>query len=34
MKQDESINDYFSRVMMIENDIRNYGEDMDDVKIV
>lgn len=34
MKQGEAIGDYFSRVMMIANDMRNYGEDMADVKIV
>lgn len=34
MKQGESVNDYFGRVMVIANDMRNYGEDMDDVKIV
>lgn len=34
MKQGESINDYFGRVMTIANDMRNYGEDVSDVKIV
>lgn len=34
MKQGEAIGDYFSRVMMIANDMRNYGEDMTDIKIV
>lgn len=34
MKQGESIIDYFGRVMTVANDMRNYGEDVDDVKIV
>lgn len=34
MKQSESINDYFGRVMVLANNMRNYGEDMADVKIV
>eukprot|EP00258_Populus_trichocarpa_P031704 XP_024447723.1 uncharacterized protein LOC112325426 [Populus trichocarpa] len=34
MKIGESVTDYFSRVMMVANDMRNYGEDMQDVKIV
>ncbi|XP_004493032.1 uncharacterized protein [Cicer arietinum] len=34
MKQGESITDYFGRVMTIANDMRNYEEDMNDVKIV
>nr|XP_012575291.1 uncharacterized protein LOC101497046 [Cicer arietinum] len=34
MKQGDSITDYFGRVMKVANDTRNYGEDMDDVKIV
>lgn len=34
MKQGESVNDYFGRVMVIANDMRNFGEDMTDVKIV
>lgn len=34
MKKGESINDYFGRVMTVANDMRNYGEDMSDVKIV
>jgi hypothetical protein len=34
MKQDESITDYFGRVMTVANDMRNYGEDVNDVKIV
>lgn len=34
MKQEESVNDYFGRVMVIANDMRNYGENMANVKIV
>ncbi|KAI3748357.1 hypothetical protein L6452_11377 [Arctium lappa] len=34
MKMGESVTDYFGRVMVITNDMRNCGEDMDDVKIV
>lgn len=34
MKTGESVNDYVSRVMLVANDIRNAGEDMQDVKIV
>ncbi|XP_020262696.1 uncharacterized protein LOC109838685 [Asparagus officinalis] len=34
MKQRESITDYFGRVMVVANDMRNCGEDMTDVKIV
>lgn len=34
MKQCESITDYFGRVMMFANDMRNFGEDVDDVKII
>lgn len=34
MKQGESITGYFGREMMVENDMRNYGEDVSDVKIV
>ncbi|XP_050918476.1 uncharacterized protein LOC127135893 [Lathyrus oleraceus] len=34
MKHGESINDYFGRVMTIANDMRNYREDVSDVKIV
>lgn len=34
MKQGESITDYFGRVMVVANDMRNCGEDMTDVKIV
>ncbi|KAL6140537.1 hypothetical protein ACLB2K_058836 [Fragaria x ananassa] len=34
IKSGESVTYYFGRVMMVTNDIRNYGEDMLDVKIV
>jgi hypothetical protein len=34
MKQGESVNVYFGRVMTIANDMRNCDEDMTDVKIV
>ncbi|XP_020270667.1 uncharacterized protein LOC109845811 [Asparagus officinalis] len=34
MKIGESITDYFRRVMIVANDMRNCGEDMPDVKIV
>jgi hypothetical protein len=34
MKQGESINDYFGRVMTVENIMRNYGQDVSDVKTV
>ena len=34
MKIGESVTDYFFRVMVVANDMRNYGEDMQDVKIV
>jgi hypothetical protein len=34
MKIGESVTDYFSRVMVVANDMRNYGEDMQDVKII
>lgn len=34
MKIGESVNDYFGRVMETKNDMRNYGEDMDYVKII
>ena len=34
MKQGESIADYFGRVMVVANDMRNCGEDVTDVKIV
>ncbi|XP_042022904.1 uncharacterized protein LOC121770190 [Salvia splendens] len=34
MKNGESISNYFTRVMMVANDMRNNGDDMQDVKIV
>ena len=34
MKKDESITDYFARVMIISNKMRSNGEDMPDKKIV
>ncbi|KAG7544127.1 GAG-pre-integrase domain [Arabidopsis thaliana x Arabidopsis arenosa] len=34
MKNGETISDYFSRVMVVANDMRNCGDDMQDVKIV
>ncbi|CAM8991569.1 unnamed protein product [Rhodiola kirilowii] len=34
MKTGESVTDYFARVMIVANDMRNCGEDMPDVKIV
>ncbi|XP_062010136.1 uncharacterized protein LOC133726576 [Rosa rugosa] len=34
MKLGESVIDYFGRVMIVANDMRNYGEYMPDVKIV
>mgnify|MGYP001792253449 CR=1 FL=1 len=34
MKNGESVFDYFTRVMMVANDMRNCGDDMQDVKIV
>lgn len=34
MKQGESIADYFGRVMVVANDMGNYGEDITDVKII
>ena len=34
MKQGESVDVYFTRVMVIANEMRNCGEDMSDVKIV
>ncbi|KAF1863412.1 hypothetical protein Lal_00031299 [Lupinus albus] len=34
MENGESVTDYFGRVMVVENDMRNCGEDMPDVKIV
>ncbi|KAG7553691.1 GAG-pre-integrase domain [Arabidopsis suecica] len=34
MKAGESITDYFTRVMVVANDMRNCGDEMQDVKIV
>ena len=34
MKFGEGVTEYFSRVMMVENKMRIYGEDMQDVKVV
>lgn len=34
MKPGETVTDYFARVMLVANDMRNCGEDMPDVKIV
>ncbi|XP_010466913.1 PREDICTED: uncharacterized protein LOC104747043 [Camelina sativa] len=34
MKIGESVGDYFARVMVVANDMRNCGDDMQDVKIV
>ena len=34
MKIRESVTDYFGRVMVVANDMRNCGDDMEDVKIV
>ncbi|XP_076896563.1 uncharacterized protein LOC143549566 [Bidens hawaiensis] len=34
MKDGETITEYFGRVMVTANDMRNYGEDMPDVNIV
>ncbi|CAA7052587.1 unnamed protein product [Microthlaspi erraticum] len=34
MKMGETVTDYFGRVMATANDMRNYGESMEDVKIV
>ncbi|XP_076929979.1 uncharacterized protein LOC143594598 [Bidens hawaiensis] len=34
MREGEGITDYFGRVMTVANDMRNFGEDMPDVKIV
>ncbi|CAA7027704.1 unnamed protein product [Microthlaspi erraticum] len=34
MKEGETITEYFSRVMMVVNDMRNLGEDMPDSKVV
>ncbi|CAA7024668.1 unnamed protein product [Microthlaspi erraticum] len=34
MKNGESVTDYFARVMVVANDMKNCGDDMQDVKIV
>ena len=34
MRSGETVNDYFGRVMVVANDMRNCGDDMPDVKIV
>lgn len=34
MKVGESVTDYFSRVMMVANDMRNLGQNMEDAQIV
>ncbi|XP_076934394.1 uncharacterized protein LOC143600652 [Bidens hawaiensis] len=34
MKSGESVNEYMGRVMVTANDMRNFGDDMSDVKIV
>ncbi|XP_076948623.1 uncharacterized protein LOC143620942 [Bidens hawaiensis] len=34
MKDDESVTEYFSRVMIVANEMRNFGEEMSDVKVV
>ena len=34
MKTGELVSDYFSRVMLVANNMRNAGEDMQDAKIV
>ncbi|XP_076936639.1 uncharacterized protein LOC143603844 [Bidens hawaiensis] len=34
MKEGESITEYFGRVMTTANEMRNFGEEMDDVKVV
>ena len=34
MKIAELVTDYFCRVIVVANDIRNYGEDIQDVKII
>lgn len=34
MKDGDSITEYFSRVMMVSNDMRNLGEDIPDAKVV
>lgn len=34
MKIGESVNEYFSKVMLVANDVQNAEEDMSDMKIV
>nr|GEY18179.1 retrovirus-related Pol polyprotein from transposon TNT 1-94 [Tanacetum cinerariifolium] len=34
MKEDEGVTEYFGRVMIIANDMRNFGEEMTEVKVV
>eukprot|EP00257_Ricinus_communis_P025685 XP_025013099.1 uncharacterized protein LOC112534844 [Ricinus communis] len=34
MKEGESVNDYFGRVIVVSNAMRNCGEEINDVKIV
>lgn len=34
MKEGETISEYFSRVMLVVNDMRNLGEEMSDSKVV
>lgn len=34
MRDGDSITEYFSKVMMVANDMRNLGEDMPDAKII
>lgn len=34
MSNGESVGDYFARVMVIENDMRNLGEEMTNLKVV